>query len=79
MYLKTSFRHSPNLRGIAAFYRLVESYRNENDRVCHKTLLNISFWADATREQKDRVVDHLNERYKNESALFDLANAQVAE
>jgi hypothetical protein len=79
MYLKASFRHNPDIKNIAAYYRLVESYRNENDRVCHKTLLNIGFWPDATREQKSRVVDHLNERYKNELALFEEADAQVAE
>ena len=50
MYLKASFRHNPDIRHIAAYYRLVESYRNESDRVCHKTLLNIGFWGDATKE-----------------------------
>lgn len=66
MYLKASFRHNPVIGDIAAYYRLVESYRNENDRVCHKTLLNIGFWPDASRVQKDKVVDYLNGRYKNE-------------
>ena len=64
MYLKASFRYNPDITDIAAYYRLVESYRNESDRVCHKTLLNIGFWSDATRVQKDKVVEHLNERYK---------------
>jgi len=79
MYLKVSFRHNPDIKDIAAYYRLVESYRNEFDRVCHKTLLNIGFWAEATREQKDKVVDHLNERYKNELGLFEEADEQVVE
>ena len=79
MYLKVSFRHNPDIRDIAAYYRLVESYRNQLDRVCHKTLLNIGFWADATREQKDKVVDHLNERYKNELAIFQETDDQVME
>ena len=77
MYLKASFRHNPAISDIAAYYRLVESYRNESDRVCHKTLLNIGFWADATKEQKDKVVAHLNERYKNELALFEETDEQV--
>ena len=79
MYLKASFRHNPAINDIAAYSRLVESYRNEFDRVCHKTLLNIGFWADVTREQKDKVVDHLNERYKNELALFEETDLQVVE
>lgn len=79
MYLKASFRHNPAINDIAAYYRLVESYRNEFDRVCHKTLLNIGFWTDATNPQKDKVVDHLNERYKNELALFEETDEQVLE
>jgi hypothetical protein len=79
MYLKASFRHNPAIKDIAAYYRLVESYRNELDRVCHKTLLNIGFWTDATSTQKDKVVDHLNERYKSELALFEETDEQVVE
>jgi hypothetical protein len=79
MYLKASFRHNPSVGNISAYYRLVESYRNENDRVCHRTLLNIGFWPEATREQKDKVVDHLNSRYKNELALFEESDQQVVE
>ncbi len=79
MYLKASFRHNPDIKNIAPYYRLVESYRNENDRVCHKTLLNIGFWPGASRVQKDKVVDHLNARYKNELALFEEPDQQVLE
>jgi len=77
MYLKVSFRRNPDVNDIAAYYRLVESYRNESDRVCHRTLLNIGFWGDATREQKNKVVELLNERYKNELALFEQTDEQV--
>ena len=79
MYLKASFRHNPDIKDIAAYYRLVESYRNESDRVCHKTLLNIGFWTDATSVQKDKVVGYLNARYKNELELFEEADEQVVE
>ena len=47
--------------------------------MCHKTLLNIGFWPDASRVQKDKVVDHLNGRYKNELALFEEPDQQVLE
>jgi Transposase DDE domain len=78
MYLKASFRYNHDLKDIAPYYRLVESYRNENDHVCHKTLLNIGFWIDGTREQKEKVVDCLNERYKNELSLFEETDDQVS-
>ena len=79
MYLKVSFRHNPAIMDIAAYYRLVESYRNEDDRVCHKTLLNIGFWTDAAPEQKNKVVAHLNARYKNELLLFEEADTKVVQ
>jgi hypothetical protein len=36
-------RHNPANGKHAGYYRLVESYRNEQDRVCHRTLLNVGF------------------------------------
>ena len=77
MYLKASFRHNPDIQDIAAYYRLVESFRNENDRVCHRTLLNIGFWPEATREQKEKVVDYLNSKYKNALSLFEESDQEV--
>lgn len=77
MYLKVSFRQNIELKNIAPYYRLVESYRNEDDRVCHKTLLNIGFWNDATSLQKEKVVFCLNEKYKNEQTLFAETDEQV--
>ena len=79
MYLKASFRHNPDIKDITVYYRLVESYRNEFDRVCHITLLNIGFWEDATQVQKDKVVDHLNEKYKNELGLLEKTDMQEVE
>jgi len=43
MYFKSSIRHNPATEQIDSYYRLVESYRNETDRVCHRTLLNVGF------------------------------------
>ena len=77
MYLKVSFRHNPAVNGLSAYNRIVESYRNEQDRVCHKTPLNIGFWTEATLEQKARVIEGLNFRYKNELALFEEKDEQV--
>ena len=46
-------------------------------RVSHKTILNIGFWPDANPVQKNKVVDYLNARYKNELTLFEEADTQV--
>jgi hypothetical protein len=43
MYFKISMRYNPASGKQAGYYRLVESYRNFDDRVCHSTLLNVGF------------------------------------
>ena len=41
MYFRQVVRTNPATGEIGGYYRLVESYRNENNRVCHRTLLTI--------------------------------------
>jgi hypothetical protein len=56
MYFRFSLRHNPGKGKSDAYYRLIESYRNEKDRVCHRTLLNVGFLDDAvTIEQPNQV------------------------
>lgn len=43
MYFKSSLRINPQTGECAGYYRLVESYRNEYNRICHTTLINIGF------------------------------------
>ena len=43
MYFRSTIRRNPATGQIDSYYRLVESYRNETDRVCHRTLLNVGF------------------------------------
>ena len=43
MYFKSTLRKNPVTQNHEGYYRLVESYRNENDRICHTTLLNVGF------------------------------------
>ena len=54
MYFKISMRHNPARGKMDGYYRLVESYRNADDRVCHRTLLNVGFLDDEV------TVDRLN-------------------
>lgn len=44
MYFKVSSRHNPAKGKEDCYYRLVESYRNSEDRVCHRTILNVGFF-----------------------------------
>src|SRR3954469_12785114 len=43
MYFKVFLRHNPATGKQEHYYRLVESYRNLEDRVCHRTMLNVGF------------------------------------
>ena len=55
MYFRLSLRHNPAKGKSDAYYRLIESYRNETDRVCHRTLLNVGFLDDLV------TIDQLNQ------------------
>ncbi len=43
MYFRSTIRHNPATGQIDSYYRLIESFRNETGRVCHRTLLNVGF------------------------------------
>lgn len=63
MYFKASSRLNPAKGKMDSYYRLVESYRNEDDRVCHRTLLNVGFLNDVlTIDQLNQVRRRLVER-----------------
>jgi hypothetical protein len=43
MYFKVSMRPDPAKGFIDGYCRLVESYRNSDNRVCHRKMLNAGF------------------------------------
>ena len=59
------------------YYRLVESYRNEDGRVCHRTMLNVGFIEGATPELLNATQAHLNARYRSQDTLFAETEGQV--
>ena len=76
MYFKVSMRHNPNTGYTQGYYRLVESYRNEFDRICHRTLLNIGF-VDITAETLNSIQRILNDRLNRRGNLFEEQDPQV--
>jgi hypothetical protein len=52
------------------YYRLVESYRNVESRVCHRPLLTVGFMGDIAAEELNRIQKLLN--YKCQSSGQDL-------
>jgi hypothetical protein len=76
MYFRTTIRHNPAKDQIDTYYRLVESYRNETDRVCHRTLLNVGFLSGSINidelNQVRRIICKRYQDIKGGDELFDI-------
>ena len=71
MYFKFSGRTNPRTKSYDSYYRLVESYRNVEGRVCHRTILNIGFIEDEiTAEQLNIIARTLTDIYERKEPLF---------
>lgn len=77
MYFKCSMRVNPDTGILSGYFRLVESYRNEDDRVCHRTLLNVGFMEDTTVVQRNQIQRHLTDKYIRSQSLFIESDAVV--
>jgi hypothetical protein len=79
VYFKKTIRNNPQTGQIAGYYRLVESYRNCQGRVCHRTLLNLGFLGELTMDQLNTIQRLLNERAGGKVALFEETDPIVKE
>lgn len=70
MYFKSILRKNPVTQNYEGYFRLVESYRNENDRICHTTLLNIGF-IDYEIETLNTIRTLLFNRLNRTESLFE--------
>ena len=64
-------RYNPELKTSCGYYRLVESYRNIDDRICHRTLLNIGFISYLQPEQLNRIQKQLSLRAEGKISIFE--------
>ena len=78
MYFKLVSRRNPATGDIEGYYRIVESYRNANDRICHRTLLNIGF-IDYDTGLLPKIQQLLNEKQKSSCSIFAEQNAQAVQ
>jgi hypothetical protein len=59
------------------YYRLVESYRNHFDRVCHRTILNAGYLDDLNTDQLNLIQKILTAKVsRHDNPLFELAYSQ---
>lgn len=73
MYFKVSMRTNPATGIYSGYYRLVESYRNYDDRVCHRTILNAGYLDELTTDQLNLIQKILTAKVKNyDKPLFGL-------
>jgi hypothetical protein len=48
----------------------VESYRNDDDRICHRTILNVGFMEDTTAKL-NKIQKHLTHKHEHTQLLFE--------
>jgi len=73
MYFKVSMRKNPETGIYSGYYRLVESYRNHDDRVCHRTILNAGYLDELTTDQLNTIQKILTTKANNnDQPLFEL-------
>ena len=78
MYFKFSLRYNREKGKSDSYYRLVESYRNVDGRVCHRTILNIGFIEDDySPEQLNKTARMLTDRYEHKQPVFDETDIEV--
>ncbi|HEY6503011.1 MAG TPA: IS1634 family transposase, partial [Chitinophagaceae bacterium] len=79
VYFKFSLRYNQEKGKSDAYYRLVESYRNADGRVCHRTILNIGFIEDDySAEQLNKAARILTDRYEQQQTLFEDPDSAAA-
>jgi len=59
MYFKVFQRNNPATGRQEHYYRLVESYRNLEDRVCHRTVLNVGFISNQLTAEQLNVIQKI--------------------
>ncbi|MCK9423612.1 MAG: hypothetical protein M0Q38_13550 [Bacteroidales bacterium] len=64
-------RHNPKPGELSGYYRLVESYRNFENRICHRTMLAAGFLDELSGEQLKKIQKGLNLRVEGlDNKLF---------
>jgi len=62
MYFKVSIQTNPATGAPSGYYRLAESYRNTDGRVCHRTMLNVGFMEGVAAEDLNRIQKLINHK-----------------
>jgi len=63
-------RYNSELKTSCGYYRLVESYRNFEGRICHRTILNVGFLHDLKAEDLNKIQKQLTDKAQGKLDLF---------
>lgn len=77
MYFKGLVRDNPKTGKSDIYYRLVESFRGIDDRVCHRTMVNAGFLGHYCVEDLKYIQNTLTDRAKGKMELFPTENIEV--
>lgn len=78
MYFKASGRVNPVTKRYDSYYRLVESFRDANGRVCHRTILNVGYMDESlTVEQLNLIARTLTDMYQRKPSIFPLEDPLI--
>lgn len=73
MYFRISMRKNPETKELSGYYRLLESYRNQYGRTCHRTMLSAGFLDELSADQLNAIQKILTAKVANLSnPLFEL-------
>jgi hypothetical protein len=64
-------RNHPQTGKLSGYYRLVESYRNADNKIFHRTIVNVGFMEDASPDQLNKIQRLLTDRYERKQTLFE--------
>lgn len=71
MYFKSTCRRNPDTQKLVGYYRIVESYRNNTGRVCHRTILNVGFLEDDLSViQLNLIARKLTDLFEQKTSIF---------
>lgn len=71
MYFKSTFRRNPETGKMESYYRLVESFRDQNDIVRNRTIVTAGFIDHLTAEELNYIQKKLTEKLNGKNSLFE--------
>ncbi len=63
-------RTNPTIGVYSGYYRFVESYRNQNDQVCHRSILNAGYLDGLTTDQTNLIQKTITTKVANHGNTF---------